>query len=378
MRFKKLIDQLRGIVHSPSIVEPMAPSLGGVASRKALSDITDFISPYGNTIDQEAHAAISIMLSNFLIEHEDDHTHGIDLRGHQLRSDKKSYTLRQCIYSSLHSQVWLAWCTTDGTLVAIKIKTHCATGREETDQEVAYTDAMFTREMRIHARLDHPHVLEARECGLGYLGESMNRRSFLALQYDSFIDVRTYMARRGVSTLSMRRTRYIVSRVLMALAYLHDQSICHRDVKPSNVLVNHKGDVKLCDFGLSIDVAEEVAVTRCGSALYMAPEVRRCPLKGPTKQERERLKEYAYSTSVDVYSVGAMTFDLLFGIDVLREAMKHSDDIVDAAFCKTNRENDVPRKKLDAIEFMRACLHKTSERRLTCRQLLNLPWMSCH
>jgi serine/threonine protein kinase len=325
------------------------------------------------TVDQETHAVMSIMLSNFIIEH-DKHDHGIDLRGKQLRSDSNSYTLRQCIYGSLHSQVWLAWCTTDGTLVAIKLKTHCVTDREE----VAYNDAMFRREMGIHARLDHPHILKTREYGLGYLGDSMNRRSFIALQYDSFIDLRAYMKRRGVTTLSMRRTRYVIVRVLMALAYLHDQSICHRDIKPSNVLVNHKGDVKLCDFGLSINVADEVAVTRCGSALYMAPEVQRCPLKGLIRRERDRIdvSKYAYSTSVDVYSVGAMTFDLLFGTDALRKAVENSDDIANDVFCKVNRKNDVSSSKLDAIEFMRACLHKTSERRLTCRQLLHLPWLS--
>jgi hypothetical protein len=61
--------------------------------------------------------------------------------------------------------------------------------------------------------------------------------------------------------------------VLTALEYMHrDLHLMHRDVKPSNILVNRAGDVKLCDFGISGELINSIAKTDVGCKPYMAPE----------------------------------------------------------------------------------------------------------
>ncbi|XP_073509563.1 dual specificity mitogen-activated protein kinase kinase 5 isoform X2 [Phyllobates terribilis] len=65
--------------------------------------------------------------------------------------------------------------------------------------------------------------------------------------------------------------------VLKGLTYLWSLKILHRDVKPSNMLVNTRGQVKLCDFGVSIQLVNSIAKTYVGTNAYMALALGRFP-----------------------------------------------------------------------------------------------------
>ena len=370
MKVKKLIQTLHAIVHHSQrrlelahVMQEPDPESGlsggnghtGAEHSKALSDVMDAVIQTPEMIDNEVHARMSFTLMD---AKSDMHI----VPGTSMGQGAYRCVLRQCVYCALYTQVWLAWHPASAAMVAVKIK---YAGPN------VYEDAMFERELRIHRSIgcSHDHIVSA----LGVIREK--NRVCLVMSYDAYVDVRTYMARRGVSTLSVRRAQYIASRVLSALAHLHDRSICHRDVKPSNVLVNGRGDVKLCDFGVSIDLREEIAVTRCGTALYMAPEVKVCPLKHQLpEQQQDEMEDFAYSTSVDVWSLGAMTFELLFGIDALRHLTQsdHIEDILDAL----SRLEKVASSQhlLRAVSFIQACMKSASAHRPPCRQLLRLPF----
>jgi aurora kinase len=65
---------------------------------------------------------------------------------------------------------------------------------------------------------------------------------------------------------------------LCVLNYLHQNCIVHRDIKPENVLFTRSMQLKLCDFGLAIDLREERAVTRAGEDNTLPPTNAPIPL----------------------------------------------------------------------------------------------------
>ncbi|KAG9019277.1 MAP kinase kinase (MEK) [Tulasnella sp. 427] len=87
--------------------------------------------------------------------------------------------------------------------------------------------------------------------------------------------------------------------VLEGLTYLYDvHRIIHRDIKPSNMLCNSKGEIKICDFGVSGELINSIADTFVGTSTYMSPE---------------RIQGAQYSVKSDVWSLGISLIELALG-----------------------------------------------------------------
>ncbi|KAI0289205.1 Pkinase-domain-containing protein [Russula brevipes] len=99
--------------------------------------------------------------------------------------------------------------------------------------------------------------------------------------------------------------------VLEGLTYLYDvHRIIHRDIKPSNILFNSKGQIKICDFGVSGELINSIADTFVGTSTYMSPE---------------RIQGAQYTVKSDVWSLGISLIELALGRFPFSESASDDD-----------------------------------------------------
>ncbi|MES2640431.1 MAG: serine/threonine-protein kinase [Myxococcota bacterium] len=153
--------------------------------------------------------------------------------------------------------------------------------------------ARFVREAEILFSLDHPGIVKVR-----------NVRMDVAMPYleMEFIDGVNLETRAREGALSAAEAVPLFVQVADALAYLHGRGIRHRDVKPSNLVIQANGVVKLVDFGIATE-ADGATITErgqtFGSVSYVPPEW----------LDPERIDPVQW----DIYSAGVVFYELLTG-----------------------------------------------------------------
>lgn len=153
----------------------------------------------------------------------------------------------------------------------------------------------FAREAKALASLSHPNIVAIRNFG------TERDLYFLSMEFISGISLRKYMAGRA---LPLGETLPVLTQLLDALQYAHEQGVVHRDIKPENLILDRTGRLKVMDFGLAKLRSDSLAgltdtFTHLGTDRYRAPE----QVSNPKGVDHR----------ADIYSTGVVLFEMLTG-----------------------------------------------------------------
>jgi eukaryotic-like serine/threonine-protein kinase len=160
--------------------------------------------------------------------------------------------------------------------------------------------ARFRDERQILAALEHTNIVRLLDGG-----STDDGLPYLVMEHIAGANIAQHAA---AHNLSLRARVGLVRDVCAALQYAHQNLVIHRDIKPSNILVDSEGVPKVVDFGIATLIApgpnfDREARTRTGSRLFTLAYA-----------SPEQVRGDPVSTATDVYSVGAVLYELVTGV----------------------------------------------------------------
>jgi tRNA A-37 threonylcarbamoyl transferase component Bud32 len=153
----------------------------------------------------------------------------------------------------------------------------------------------FEQERQILARLEHPNIARLLDGG-DYEG-----LPYLVME---FVEGGPLLA--AVKTLDIRGRLRVFRQILSAVSFAHRNLIVHRDLKPANILISGSGEPKLLDFGIARLIEEDT--TESGT-----PTMTVAAMMTPDYASPEQVKGESVGVASDIYSLGAILFELLCG-----------------------------------------------------------------
>ena len=279
-----------------------------------------------------------------------------DLNTYQLPSNcfSSHYKILSFLGEGSYGKVFKAREISTGRVIAVK---KMSIG----DSQSKYNKII--KEINLLKSLDHPNIVKY------YDFFQEEEYIYLMMEYLEGCTLKQYI--KNNENISEDNARIIIKQLLTALSYLHYTcDICHRDVKPENIMFKEKNDInhlKLLDFGLSLDSFESKKhLENCGTLVYMAPEL---------------LNNIKYTKGVDVWSVGIILYMLLMkgknpfynkgdSRETIIKNIRNNNVIFS---CDNDNLNQISKMGKDLINKL---LKKNPLYRYTIRSALEHPWIT--
>ena len=169
----------------------------------------------------------------------------------------------------------------------------------------------LVNQRKLMLSLEHPFIVK--------MVKSLKNKHFcfFLVEFINGINLGEYLMNRE-SKQNKYETQFYIGSILLMLEYLQKKYIAHRDINPSNIMIDQNGYLKLINFG-SAKVIKDYTSTIIGTPHYIAPEI---------------LQGNGYSLSCDFWSLGICTFEIFYGkypfgnkvkevIEIYREILKN-------------------------------------------------------
>ena len=193
------------------------------------------------------------------------------------------------------------------------------------------------------SQLNHPFIVN--------LHFSFQNTNYLYLILDLYTggDLRYHLFHKNY--FEEIQTKFIISNIILGLEYCHSNLIIHRDIKPENIILDNNGYTHITDFGIAMQQSKN-ATQVSGTPAYMAPEA---------------LFGKAQTIVLDYYSLGVLTFELIFGVkpyngknrEEIKEKVKNKEIVL-------NKRSKNIKEKLskESIDFISKLMQSDPNKRL--------------
>jgi serine/threonine protein kinase len=255
------------------------------------------------------------------------------------------YELTELLARSGMASIFKALDQRSGSMVALKVP------HMQFESDVAFYQR-FTREEQIGQKLEHPNIVRV-------LAPEQKSRLYLVMEYAEGRSLRAILSTKR--RFPVDEALNIARQIAGALVYMHDRGIVHRDLKPDNVILDAQGQVKLLDFGISMDESARRLTwfgltPPIGTPDYMAPE-----------QVRGRRGD----ARTDIYALGTMLYEMVTG-----EAPYVAGNVHAMMRAKLNQDPRPPREVFPGIDpkieeiILHAIERSPRERYATAKDML--------
>lgn len=281
-----------------------------------------------------------------------------------LDNPRTRYTLHKELRHSIFGKVYMGTDETNGSKVAIKVSIKKLLESKTSLNGVTVLEDPL-HEAEIMKRTNgHPNVVT-----LVGVHED-NDLHWMVQEYISGGELFDYLTSAEKGFFSESEAKHIFSQALAGMQHIHSQGIAHLDLSLENMLVDHDGTIKICDFGLArpFQRGQKLPLkgNKPGKLGYMAPEI----FQGRS----------FHGDKADVFSAGVVLFTLLTGHPPFEYASREDrryDMIANgelAVMIRMLRMTD--RMSLSACDLLSSMLHPSPSKRPTLEQIASHPWFA--
>ena len=235
---------------------------------------------------------------------------------------------------------------------------YCDLDKKEYDLKIIRTVAeqtiKFNNEIKILKKFNHPNIIKLK----GVFISSLKKNLYIITEYADDGDLQMKLDEHKRNGEHFQENQIIdwLMQICLALEYIHEQKVIHRNIKPSSIFCMKKGFVKLGDFGIAKLLENPLNKTNTfiNNNMYLAPEI---------------INKEDYSFEVDIWDLGITFYQLMFfqfpfeGKDI----SEIYDNILEGKKVKINNNYNYSPKLIELINKM---ISKRKEERPTLEEIL--------